>query len=115
MGSRANFVSRKAASLPAGGGAVLISAIKPEEGTHGEASKEAKEGDKPEASQAAGAQMTPSRLMLLDDMIADLDAAHDLILEYTINMAEDYDQRADDALDAVTAAANYLFSLRSEG
>jgi hypothetical protein len=49
--------------------------------------------------------------MLLDDLVADLDAARDVLLDF-IEEAEEYDQSADDALAAVTKAADYLFALR---
>jgi hypothetical protein len=58
--------------------------------------------------------MTPARRMNLDDLVANLDAARDVILDF-IHEAEAYDQRADDALAAVEAAANYLHGLRYEG
>jgi hypothetical protein len=55
--------------------------------------------------------MTPARIMKLDDLVADLDDAHDVLLDF-IEAAEDYNPAADDALAAVNAAASYLFALR---
>jgi hypothetical protein len=52
--------------------------------------------------------------MNLGDMIAALDATHDVILDY-LHSAEDYHQQVDDAIAAVDAAANYLFDLRYKG
>jgi hypothetical protein len=58
--------------------------------------------------------MTPSHLMALDDLIAALDAAGNVILDL-LEAADDYDQRADNAIAAVKAAADYLHSLRYAG
>jgi hypothetical protein len=55
--------------------------------------------------------MTPAGRMLIDDLVANLDDAHDVILGF-IHEAEQYNQAADDALAAVDAAANYLHSLK---
>jgi hypothetical protein len=55
--------------------------------------------------------MSPTRIMLLDDLVAGLDAAHDVILNYLYE-TDNYDQRVDDAIAAVMAAADYLNDLR---
>jgi hypothetical protein len=55
--------------------------------------------------------MTPASRMNLADLVTGLDGAYDVLLGF-IYAAEQYDQAADDALDAVTAAANYLHALK---
>jgi hypothetical protein len=55
--------------------------------------------------------MSPTHLMAIDDLVADLDAAHDVIINY-LYAADDYDWRADAAIAAVKAAATYLTNLR---
>jgi site-specific DNA-methyltransferase (adenine-specific) len=55
--------------------------------------------------------LTPAGRMSIADLVADLDGAHDVILDL-IETAEDYGQRADDALNAVAKAADYLHNLK---
>jgi hypothetical protein len=56
--------------------------------------------------------MIPTRIMIFDDMIADLDQVHDHLVDQLHAGANDERDHLGRLADAVAAAANLLFALK---